>query len=252
MNTRHVAVNGTAPSPAAARTDAADTAAVAPQRTTQATAVAAPETLVVAEPPPSAGLPALSHRPGTNLRLSEIDPDESEHYTEQKGCRGRAGAPARAHPRPAGAAVRRAQAQPADRAAGDGHRRQGRHHPRRLPRASTRRAARSGRSRRPAPRSWSTTSCGATTPKRRRAGMITIFNRSHYEDVLIVRVKKLMPEDVWRQRYAHDQRVRAHADAQQHDGPQVLPAYLQGRAEAPPRRAGSMTRPSTGSSPAPT
>jgi PPK2 family polyphosphate:nucleotide phosphotransferase len=32
-------------------------------------------------------------------------------------------------------------------------------------------------------------------------GMITIFNRSHYEDVLIVRVKNLVPEDVWRQRY---------------------------------------------------
>ena len=32
-------------------------------------------------------------------------------------------------------------------------------------------------------------------------GMITIFNRSHYEDVLVVRVKNLVPEEVWRQRY---------------------------------------------------
>lgn len=32
-------------------------------------------------------------------------------------------------------------------------------------------------------------------------GMITIFNRSHYEDVLIVRVKNLVPEHVWRERY---------------------------------------------------
>lgn len=36
------------------------------------------------------------------------------------------------------------------------------------------------------------------TPPR---GMITIFNRSHYEDVLVVRVKNLVPEEVWRQRY---------------------------------------------------
>jgi PPK2 family polyphosphate:nucleotide phosphotransferase len=36
------------------------------------------------------------------------------------------------------------------------------------------------------------------TPQR---GMITIFNRSHYEDVLIVRVKQLVPEEVWRKRY---------------------------------------------------
>lgn len=36
------------------------------------------------------------------------------------------------------------------------------------------------------------------TPQR---GIITIFNRSHYEDVLIVRVKQLVPEEVWRKRY---------------------------------------------------
>jgi PPK2 family polyphosphate:nucleotide phosphotransferase len=32
-------------------------------------------------------------------------------------------------------------------------------------------------------------------------GMIGIFNRSHYEDVLVVRVKQLVPEAVWRKRY---------------------------------------------------
>lgn len=32
-------------------------------------------------------------------------------------------------------------------------------------------------------------------------GMIGIFNRSHYEDVLIVRVDNLVPESVWRPRY---------------------------------------------------
>ena len=32
-------------------------------------------------------------------------------------------------------------------------------------------------------------------------GMIGIFNRSHYEDVLVVRVHDLVPEAVWRQRY---------------------------------------------------
>ena len=33
-------------------------------------------------------------------------------------------------------------------------------------------------------------------------GRIGIFNRSHYEDVLVVRVKDLVPEEVWRPRYA--------------------------------------------------
>ncbi len=32
-------------------------------------------------------------------------------------------------------------------------------------------------------------------------GSIGVFNRSHYEDVLVVRVKSLVPENVWRLRY---------------------------------------------------
>ncbi len=32
-------------------------------------------------------------------------------------------------------------------------------------------------------------------------GFIKIFNRSHYEDVLVVRVHNLVPEEVWRKRY---------------------------------------------------
>lgn len=32
-------------------------------------------------------------------------------------------------------------------------------------------------------------------------GMIGIFNRSHYEDVLVVRVHNIVPESVWRPRY---------------------------------------------------
>jgi PPK2 family polyphosphate:nucleotide phosphotransferase len=39
-----------------------------------------------------------------------------------------------------------------------------------------------------------------TTPAR---GLIGIFNRSHYEDVLVVRVHGLVPEPVWRARYDH-------------------------------------------------
>jgi PPK2 family polyphosphate:nucleotide phosphotransferase len=38
----------------------------------------------------------------------------------------------------------------------------------------------------------------AKTP---RKGQLTIFNRSHYEDVVVVRVKSLVPEEVWRARY---------------------------------------------------
>jgi PPK2 family polyphosphate:nucleotide phosphotransferase len=34
-------------------------------------------------------------------------------------------------------------------------------------------------------------------------GEIAVFNRSHYEDVLVVRVHNLVPESVWRARYDH-------------------------------------------------
>jgi len=36
-----------------------------------------------------------------------------------------------------------------------------------------------------------------------RNGEIAIFNRSHYEDVLVVRVHGLVPKERWRARYAH-------------------------------------------------
>lgn len=40
--------------------------------------------------------------------------------------------------------------------------------------------------------------CHAKTPGK---GSITIFNRSHYEDVLVVRVHNFVPESVWSKRY---------------------------------------------------
>jgi PPK2 family polyphosphate:nucleotide phosphotransferase len=38
-----------------------------------------------------------------------------------------------------------------------------------------------------------------TPPK----GMVGIFNRSHYEDVVVVRVESLVPQEVWGKRYEH-------------------------------------------------
>jgi PPK2 family polyphosphate:nucleotide phosphotransferase len=41
-------------------------------------------------------------------------------------------------------------------------------------------------------------------------GNIGIFNRSHYEDVLVVRVHNLVPKDVWKQRYDQINRFEQH------------------------------------------
>ncbi len=35
------------------------------------------------------------------------------------------------------------------------------------------------------------------------SGRIAVFNRSHYEDIVAVRVKKLFPDPVWKNRYRH-------------------------------------------------
>jgi PPK2 family polyphosphate:nucleotide phosphotransferase len=40
-------------------------------------------------------------------------------------------------------------------------------------------------------------------PHTPRKGMITVFNRSHYEDVLVTRVRDLVPKKVWKKRYDH-------------------------------------------------
>ena len=34
-------------------------------------------------------------------------------------------------------------------------------------------------------------------------GEVALFNRSHYEDVLVVRVHELVPESLWKERYGH-------------------------------------------------
>lgn len=36
-----------------------------------------------------------------------------------------------------------------------------------------------------------------------QTGMMGVFNRSHYEDVLVVRVEEIVPKDVWQARFEH-------------------------------------------------
>ena len=56
-----------------------------------------------------------------------------------------------------------------------------------------------------------------------RRGMIGIFNRSHYEDVLIVRVDNLVPESVWHPRY---QRINDFEQLLTSTGTTILKFYL--------------------------
>ena len=56
-----------------------------------------------------------------------------------------------------------------------------------------------------------------------RAGEIAIFNRSHYEDVLVVRVRGLAPEAVWRGRYEQIRRFEEHLVA---NGTTIIKLFL--------------------------
>ena len=54
-------------------------------------------------------------------------------------------------------------------------------------------------------------------------GEVVIFNRSQYEDVLVVRVHKLVPEEVWSRRYEH---IRAFEQTLADEGTTILKFYL--------------------------
>lgn len=54
-------------------------------------------------------------------------------------------------------------------------------------------------------------------------GEIAIFNRSHYEDVLVVRVHNLVPEEIWCRRYEH---IRAFEKLLADEGTTIRKFYL--------------------------
>lgn len=65
------------------------------------------------------------------------------------------------------------------------------------------------------------------------AGYITVFNRSHYEDVLAPRVQKQVPEKVWRRRYRLINDFEAMLDA---TGTHILKFFLHISSEEQKRR----------------
>jgi PPK2 family polyphosphate:nucleotide phosphotransferase len=70
-------------------------------------------------------------------------------------------------------------------------------------------------------------------PHAPRHGDVGIFNRSHYEDVLVARVHELVPERVWRRRYDHISHFEANlADA----GTRIVKLFLHISREEQARR----------------
>ncbi|HEU4398134.1 MAG TPA: polyphosphate kinase 2 family protein [Actinomycetota bacterium] len=182
------------------RRTAAAAKAAARRATDEAAAVTRPERLVVEKPPPDPDYPRYRVEPGSRLRLADVDPEESERYRRKKDV-------------------------------ADGLKRQ-------RERITDLQARLYGEKRRSLlivlqamdtggkdgtikgvfqgvnPQGCQVWSFKAPSgeeadhdflwryhQKVPPRGMIHIFNRSHYEDVLIVRVKALVPEETWRPRY---------------------------------------------------
>ena len=175
-------------------------AAAADTVTTRARDVTHPERTVVKDPPPQPDYPRWRVEPGTPVRLADIDPDESEHYQRKKDVadelkrhRDRiSDLQARLYGEQKRSLLIVLQAM--DTGGKDG----------------TIKGVFAGVN----PQGCQVWSFKAPSSeeaahdflwryhqKAPSKGMIHIFNRSHYEDVLIVRVKDLVPEDVWRPRY---------------------------------------------------
>jgi PPK2 family polyphosphate:nucleotide phosphotransferase len=166
----------------------------------KAAEVAAPERVVVDEPPPAPDYPRYRVEPGRPVRLAEVDPGQSEGFKKKKQ-------------------VAKELAKQRDRIA-DLQARLYAEHRRSLlivlqamdtgGKDGTIKGVFQGVN----PQGCQVWSFKAPsgeeadhdflwryhtrTPPR---GMIHIFNRSHYEDVLVVRVKDLVPEEIWRPRY---------------------------------------------------
>lgn len=202
MAKKHRAANGAATSGgAAAKTSPAQSSQAAQQVTQHAAQITSPETLVGTEQPPHPNYPHYRVVPGQHLRLADINPDESEHYVKKKHVLEELEVQrerirelqSRLYAEHTSSLLIVLQAM--DTGGKDG----------------TIRGVFQGVN----PQGcqvWSFKAPSSEeldhdflwryhnrTPPR---GMITIFNRSHYEDVLIVRVKNIVGEEVWRQRYA--------------------------------------------------
>ena len=54
-------------------------------------------------------------------------------------------------------------------------------------------------------------------------GKVGVFNRSHYEDVVAVRMRELAPEEVWRRRYEH---IRAFERMLVDEGTAIVKVFL--------------------------
>lgn len=164
------------------------------------THVTTPERIVVDEPPPEPDYPQYRVEPGKPIRLSEIDPDQTEHYERKKDVKqeiakqskriGELQARLYAENKQSMLIVLQAM----DTGGKDGTIKH-------VFDNVNPQGCQVWSFKAPSTEELEHDFLWRYHQKTPPRGMINIFNRSHYEDVLIVRVKDLVPESVWQERY---------------------------------------------------
>jgi len=165
-----------------------------------ATVTTRPERRVVDRPPPDPDYPRYLVEPGSRLRLADVDPDEAEHYRRKKDVadplkrqRERiADLQARLYAEHRRSLLIVLQAM--DTGGKDGTIKG-------VFQGVNPQGCRVASFKAPSQEELDHDFLWRYHEQAPAKGMIQIFNRSHYEDVLVVRVKQLVPEAVWRPRY---------------------------------------------------
>jgi PPK2 family polyphosphate:nucleotide phosphotransferase len=166
----------------------------------QANDVTHPERSVVDEPPPAPDYPRFRVEPGTRMRLADVDPDESEGYARKKDVNDElkrhrdriTDLQGRLYGEQKRSLLIVLQAM--DTGGKDGTIKG-------VFQGVNPQGCQVWSFKAPSNEESSHDFLWRYHQKAPPKGMIHIFNRSHYEDVLIVRVKDLVPESVWRPRY---------------------------------------------------
>ena len=213
----------------------------------QANDVTHPERSVVEEPPPAPDYPRFRVEPGTRMRLADIDPDESEGYGRKKDVNDElkrhrdriTDLQGRLYGEQRRSLLIVLQAM--DTGGKDGTIKG-------VFQGVNPQGCQVWSFKAPSSEESSHDFLWRYHAKAPPKGMIHIFNRSHYEDVLIVRVKDLVPEPVWRPRY---EAINQFEYALTADGVTVLKFFLHiSRDEQKRRLESRLADPeSTGSSP---
>lgn len=181
-------------------TESSKTEQAAAKATTEVADVMSPETIVVDKPPPKPDYPHYRVHPGKPLVLADIDPDTTEHYKKQKDVekelqkqRDRlVDLQRRLYAENKHSLLIVLQAM--DTGGKDGTIKS-------VFQGVNPQGCQVWSFKKPSDEEASHDFLWRYHQRTPQRGMISIFNRSHYEDVLIVRVKNLVPEDVWRKRY---------------------------------------------------